>query len=814
MIATFENETSDNHIIGCTLKNINHNIYLLKGFGGKFLNNFVENNLIEGANNGVWMDNGGGSSFGKNTISKNVFVANGSGAGYGLFLAQDSTIVTNNIFWKNHIAIFYKPFTVGSKVSNNSIYWNDNGIALSEGSAANEFFNNTFSMNLHSFFDIGEMNGTIFDRNNIFAGYGQEKIIINHIPDDISIDLNYWNTFSETEIQKLIWDKNDDPALGLVNYYPFLAEADTTNPISPPLSAIRQLVDGQVKLSWLDNPEKDLRTYKIHYGGFKNYSFPESIETGPDTVYFSTVIDINDSIAVTALDAATSNPAAQVLGHESPFAFAILYPYAGEDDEVCNNQNGFQTTGVTIPFEYQSINWSTGGDGTFSETDILSPVYYPGLADMQIGKVVLTLGVEQTNEIKLYDSLTLYVYNEPVVFAGNDTTIFADSQLDLLFATARYQESIKWLSTGDGVFNNDTLINAIYTPGIADIANGEVELVLTGGSQCGTTSDTLRLLIVPFFSIEGMLWFNSQTMEDAVILAVKDTEDAARAIDITKPGNDGYFRFERLPEGRYCLYAIPDTALTNGAVPGYYANNLRWQDAHYFLLDENTFDVDITLPVIDYRLPQGEGSVSGYFAMPAQNLFSEDVFCNSFFDRDNTLDYCNGGLSNITVFLYNSTGDKLLDYTLTDENGNFFFNHLPFGNYIIDAEKAAYLTTVSPVITLSPDHKNETGVVIELSGMKIGIYRTNNTPAKTQVNVYPNPVQQFLNIPVTGNTGETAVITIYNSFGQMVLRIEATHSNHPLQPCFKLNVSSLNAGIYFGRMLEQDATSGFTFVKN
>ncbi len=217
------------------------------------------------------------------------------------------------------------------------------------------------------------------------------------------------------------------------------------------------------------------------------------------------------------------------------------------------------------------------------------------------------------------------------------------------------------------------LQNPVYSPGDADIELGEVRLVLMAESECGMASDTLKLQIEPFFSMQGKLWYMGHEIQNGAVLAVRDSEEGTRAVEMEQTAEDGTFMFSRLMEGRYYIYAVPDTLLTNGAVPGYYANNLRWQEAHYFKVDADIFDVDIMLPSVDYQLPDGEGSISGSFEMPAINMFTEDIYCKSWFEPNSSRDFCDGGLSNITVFLYNTNGTKLLDYTLTDEFGNFYF---------------------------------------------------------------------------------------------------------------------------------------------
>ena len=83
----------------CIIKNANHNIYIYKEANSIWAWNTISNNLIEGANNGIWMDNGGGVSMGTNKIERNVIINNGNGAGYGILVSLDSVLVKNNIFW-------------------------------------------------------------------------------------------------------------------------------------------------------------------------------------------------------------------------------------------------------------------------------------------------------------------------------------------------------------------------------------------------------------------------------------------------------------------------------------------------------------------------------------------------------------------------------------------------------------------------------------------------------------------------------------------------------------------------------------------
>jgi hypothetical protein len=260
------------------------------------------------------------------------------------------------------------------------------------------------------------------------------------------------------------------------------------------------------------------------------------------------------------------------------------------------------------------------------------------------------------------------------------------------------------------------------------------------------------------------------------------------------------------------VYAVPDTMLSNGSVPGYYANNLRWQQAHYFMVDADVYDVDIFLPSVDYNLPEGEGSVAGYFESPPGHMFKESIYCSSWFESVPSREFCNGGLSNITVFLYNSTGTKLLDYTLTDEFGNFYFRELPFGSYIIDAEKAGYQTSVSSLITLSPGHKHETGVVLVLSAEKIAVNRTALSIKNSVVEVYPNPARDRVNIFISDQTLHDGHIEVYNTYGRRMIKTKTIHPN--AYNMLEIDIRELPAGMYLGRWVGENSHHQFTFIKH
>ena len=73
---------------------------------------------------------------------------------------------------------------------------------------------------------------------------------------------------------------------------------------------------------------------------------------------------------------------------------------------------------------------------------------------------------------------------------------------------------------------------------------------------------------------------------------------------------------------------------------------------------------------------------------------------------------------------------------------------------------------------------------------------------KLGTEIFPNPVNEVLNITKVSNN---ATFTIYNVAGQFISKGKVTNN--------KVNVSSLAKGVYFIEISEKGATSKMKFIK-
>ncbi|MBK7030036.1 MAG: gliding motility-associated C-terminal domain-containing protein [Bacteroidales bacterium] len=243
---------------------------------------------------------------------------------------------------------------------------------------------------------------------------------------------------------------------------------------------------------------------------------------------------------------------------------------AGPDEATCQG----------IPFTVNqasaqnavSVYWTHNGLGTLTGNTTLNPTYTP--AQNELGTILLTLHAEGlgtcgNNE----DQMALSVHGIPQVFAGNDNSSCGNNPFVLSEATSSNIESHQWTTSGDGIFDVPTLLNATYLPGPNDLDNGVVTLKLTaiGYANCGIVKDSLVLTLTtepsanagpdastcsssPYTiqyanatSVAGLYWTHNGngTLNDATTLhptyipGINETGNVTLVLHITAYGNCG-----------------------------------------------------------------------------------------------------------------------------------------------------------------------------------------------------------------------------------------------------------------------------------
>jgi len=179
---------------------------------------------------------------------------------------------------------------------------------------------------------------------------------------------------------------------------------------------------------------------------------------------------------------------------------------AGSDKVVCGNNAEVSLNGnITVA---TGGYWRSSGTGTFSpDTTSLNATYIPSTLDIAGGTVILTL-ISSGNGLcnPVSDQLSVSITPAPTVNAGVDRTVCANNSEIALNGVITEATGATWTTTGSGSFSpNSNTLNATYTPSEADVADGNVTLILTttGNGDCNAVSDSVNITITPAPTVEA-----------------------------------------------------------------------------------------------------------------------------------------------------------------------------------------------------------------------------------------------------------------------------------------------------------------------
>jgi len=192
-------------------------------------------------------------------------------------------------------------------------------------------------------------------------------------------------------------------------------------------------------------------------------------------------------------------------GLDCAFVDFIVFPpngeqsmvvYAGPDMAICENQTAQLQGFVTLT---QSLEWITLGDGTFNNSSLINPIYYPGLDDIATQEVTLSLTGWDLSGSSIADFMVLTINAVPWSWAGPDVAGCDNTGILISGQTNNCQSSL-WSTEGDGTFNDPTNPETNYFPGPGDRLAGQAMLILQAFplAPCtNTTFDMMTVFVLP-----------------------------------------------------------------------------------------------------------------------------------------------------------------------------------------------------------------------------------------------------------------------------------------------------------------------------
>ncbi len=175
---------------------------------------------------------------------------------------------------------------------------------------------------------------------------------------------------------------------------------------------------------------------------------------------------------------------------------------------------------------------ATGGSGTYTYSwTSIPPGFTSTLKNPVASPLVDTKYIALANDgtQTKADTVPVTAIQPAVANAPNDTVYCITVPMIVLIGQATSYSHVKWTTSGDGTFNNDTIVGCLYTPGANDRTNLGFTCTLTAYALAPCTedsSDQIHVTLDPCNAVPGIMnepfsvSINPNPAKDNVVIAV------------------------------------------------------------------------------------------------------------------------------------------------------------------------------------------------------------------------------------------------------------------------------------------------------
>lgn len=395
---------------------------------------------------------------------------------------------------------------------------------------------------------------------------------------------------------------------------------------------------------------------------------------------------------------------------------------AGIDIETCPDE--VQLAGYAA--NQTSLEWTTAGDGTFSDATIENPIYTPGSQDIENGNVTLTLTAYQGTE-SASDDMTVTFKTAPTIelISGNDAwACMGVIDMEELFIL-HDADGVEYESYGDGTFEG-----SVYTFGEEDIQNETITINVTA-IGCGEVTQAFLISYQGVPTVTGTEEVTTCST-DPVLIEISGAVSAwSYLVDWYTTGSG--FVSDHMSEIITYTPTMEDYMLGHVVVTAEYRD---CQDTPYYH-DVNIYFVGV--PTLE--MPEGPTDVYNVDASTTYTVEGDELFTEYIW----TLEPAEAGT-------LNPNGNSVtIDWTEGYPN-------------------VAVLLSVVGRTESCGDSEPSEPLIIELRGTGI------DEVSAAALNVHPNPTNDVINVTIANLTANVQ-ITVYNSVGQAVYQKEENAEN-------------------------------------
>jgi len=374
-----------------------------------------------------------------------------------------------------------------------------------------------------------------------------------------------------------------------------------------------------------------------------------------------------------------------------------------------------------------------------------------------------------------YNEFFICQKQDPLLVSCELSFIYYQSKEDLKVYFFDLSEELITNQTwnlGDGTIKYGKNIEHTYSE------EGVYDVCLTAETEAGCTAEYCKKIVVGnSFGFEGNVYASGMELPEGIVTFFKYDRkaDHYKYINYTQI-SEGRFNVAEMITGDYLLFAIPifdvDYNYFPKYLPTYFGQKSSWQNANSMLIDRSSNSIDINLLKYD-EIFYGQAAISG------------NVDLNNHAEKEQ-----------ITVTLLNSENVPM-DFRILDEQNNFNFTELPFGNYKVIVECAGKNSNVCNVfVEESEPESPKINFVVNQTEIDSYAVDINNIVGLEKINIYPNPFFDKININSNSIVSENIEFVIFDISGKQIYsEIIINQSDNRIE--LKQDFSSLPKGVYF-----------------
>lgn len=316
----------------------------------------------------------------------------------------------------------------------------------------------------------------------------------------------------------------------------------------------------------------------------------------------------------------------------------------------------------------------------------------------------------------------------------------------------------------------------------------DAELITLTENRSGVDFGLARFVEEPEsqFNISGKVKDEANTNVLAMVTLIRKPGDSenANSYKFVNMATDtlGNYNFANVKQGTYILFAMP---VNRPLLPGFFVASApatwNWENATEIVVPAAngvmpTVQYDITLRNITDA--SGAGRVAGRIERSMGSVINFGKASGA-----------TSGVNGVLVTIYDAN-NKPVKYAHTDDNGDFDFEKLGFGEFTLKASKIGFGSKTTTVAIDAQNLTQTASLFMDEKTGTSGVEEMNNN----QFTVFPNPVQTVANINFNASTEGNAVLTISDMSGRDVITNYKTVVNG--SNSIQIDAKDLTSGLY------------------